>query len=166
MSFEKLSSAVLRQHKGKSFPGISTVFFCHDGAGRIFFTRRSQNTRDEQGKWDIGAGGLKWGQTAEENLRRELKEEYGASASEVEFLGYRDVFRKLADGTPTHWLGLDFLVLVDPSEVRVMEPDMIDDSGWFTLDKLPSPMLKQASIALDNYRDVFQEKVAAKLAAR
>jgi 8-oxo-dGTP diphosphatase len=163
MSFEKLSAEVLRQHKGASFPGISTVFFCHDGAGRIFFTKRSQNARDEQGRWDVGAGGLKWGQTAEENVRRELKEEYGAAALKVEFLGYRDVFRELVDGTPTHWLGLDFLVLVDPAQVRVMEPDMIDDSGWFTLDELPTPLHSQVSVALEKFGGAFQERVASKL---
>lgn len=99
----------------------------------------------------MGGGGLKWGSTAEENVRREVQEEYGAKALEVEFLGYRDVFRKLTDGTPTHWLGIDFTVKVDRQEVKINEPDMIDDSGWFTFDNLPSPLHSQQIPAFKKY---------------
>src|SRR6266568_2651079 len=126
MSIEKLSSEILREHKGKSFPGVGTIFFCHDGTGRFFMAKRSQNARDEQGRWDIGGGGLKHGQSLEDNARREIMEEYNATPLEMEFMGYRDVFREM-DGIQTHWLAMDFLVLVDPAEVKIMEPDMVDD---------------------------------------
>lgn len=86
-------------------------------------------------------------------------EEYGAEALEIEFLGYRDVFRELDDGTPTHWLGLDFLVLVDPAQVEIKEPEMFDDAGWFTLDSLPSPLHSQVNIAFERHLDRFREKL-------
>ena len=160
MSFEKLSPEVIRHHKGKSFPGVTTVFLCHDGEGRIFFQRRSQKARDEQGRWDIGGGGLKMGQSAEENVRREIMEEYGVEPLAVEFIGYRDAFRQDSDGTHTHWLAMDFLVLVDPAQVSVMEPEMVDDAGWFTLDALPSPLHSQLELVyFDKYRDLLRERL-------
>jgi 8-oxo-dGTP diphosphatase len=160
MSFEKLSPSIIRQHKGISFPGVTTVFMCHDGAGHVFLSQRSANTRDEQGRWDIGGGGLKQGQSIEDNARREIKEEYGAIPLEMEFLGYRDAFRELSDGTPTHWVAMDFLVLVDPAEVKLMEPDMADDGGWFTLDTLPSPLHSQIEMVfLPKYRDILRVKL-------
>lgn len=138
-----MDSDELRTHKGISFVGVTTTFLCHDGKGSFYLAKRSQNARDEQGKWDSGAGGLKWGQTAEENIRREIKEEYGADVIDLEFLGYDDIFRKLNDGTPTHWLGLRFAALVKPEQVSIREPESFDDDGWFTLDTLPSPLHSQ-----------------------
>jgi 8-oxo-dGTP diphosphatase len=92
-------------------------------------SKRSKLTRDEHGTWEPGGGGLKHGQTLEENVRRELKEEYGTEPVRLDFIGYRDVFRTRDDGTPTHWLAMDFAVNVDPLKIRINEPDMIDDSG-------------------------------------
>lgn len=115
--------------------------------------KRSKNARDEQGTWEVGGGGLKWGLTAEENMLREVKEEYNAVPLEVEFLGYRDIFRELPDATPTHWVGIDFAVKVDPKQIRINEPDMFDDSGWFSLNTLPSPLHSQQLSAFNLYRD-------------
>lgn len=33
-----------------------------------------------------------------------------------------------------------FVVLVDPDEVKIGEPDAIDDIGWFELNNLPQPL--------------------------
>ena len=111
--------------------------------------KRSQAARDEKGRWDIGGGGLDWGLTAEENVIKEVQEEYAATPLKVDFLGYRDVFRTLPDATQTHWLALDFAVLVDADDVMINEPHKFDDSGWFTLDKLPKPLHSQI---LDTFR--------------
>lgn len=143
MSFQKLPDDMLRQHKGISFTGVTTVFLCHDGNGKLFLTKRSKNTRDEHGRWDPGGGGLKHGQAVEENMRRELKEEYNVDPIRTDFLGYFDAFRTSPTGLPTHWLAMCFAVQVDPTKIKINEPEMVDDSGWFTVDNLPSPMHSQ-----------------------
>lgn len=79
MTFSKLSSDELRKHKGTSFTGVGTVFFCHDGKGKFVMSKSGQKCRDEQGRWEIAGGGLKWGVTAENNLKRKIKEEFGAT---------------------------------------------------------------------------------------
>jgi 8-oxo-dGTP diphosphatase len=122
-----------------------------------FLARRSKNARDEHGRWDPGAGGLKHGQTLEGNVRRELKEEYDVEPLRLEFVGYRDVFRQLDDGTPTHWLAMDFAVKVDPLKLRIKEPDTFDDSGWFTLDALPNPLHSQ----FDTFLQLYGERLKA-----
>jgi 8-oxo-dGTP diphosphatase len=151
MSFSKLSPDELRKHKGTSFVGVGTVFFCHDGKGKFLMSKRSKNTRDEQGRWEVAGGGLKWGVTAEDNIKREVKEEFGANAKSIDFMGYRDVFRKLEDGTPTHWLMLDYAVEVDPAQVKRNEPDMADEIGWFTLDNQPKPTHSQHSTFMEKH---------------
>lgn len=119
--------------------------------------KRSQKARDEHGTWDVGGGGLKWGQTAEENVRREVKEEYGAEVLEITFMGYDDVFRNLADGTPTHWLALRFAVRVDRDQVSIQEPELQEDGGWFTLDDLPTPLHSQMMPFFNKYKNEIND---------
>lgn len=153
MSIQRLDADILRIHKGVSFVGVGTVFFCYDGRGKFLMGKRSKNTRDEQGKWEIAGGGLKWGVTAEDNLKREVKEEFDADAKNIIFMGYRDVFRELEDGTPTHWLILDYAVEVDPKQVKRNEPEQCDEIGWFTLDNQPSPVHSQHHTFMNKYSD-------------
>lgn len=149
--FSKLPAEVLRQQKGTSFVGVSTCFLCYSKDGQCFMAKRSSKARDEPGRWDNGGGGLKWGVTAEDNVRREVEEEYAATPLKIDFLGYRDVFRQLADGTPTHWLAIDFAVLVNKDEVKINEPEIFDDSGWFVRWDEPSPLHSQIPFMLKKY---------------
>ncbi len=157
MAFKKLDSEQIRKHKGTSFVGVGTVFFCHDGKGKFLMSKRSQKCRDEQGNWEIAGGGLKWGVSAEDNLIREVKEEFGATANKIDFLGYRNVFRELENGTPTHWLMLDFAVEVDPSEVTRNEPDMSDEIGWFTIDSQPQPQHSQHPTFMNQHKKKIEK---------
>lgn len=129
--------------KGIDHIGIAIVYFCHDGKGNLLLMKRSQNARDEQGTWDVGGGGMELFDTVENTLRKEIKEEYQADVLEYSFMGYRDVHRVLPNGQKTHWISLDFLVLVDPNQVGIGEPHKFDEMGWFTLDTLPSPLHSQ-----------------------
>ena len=161
MASNKLTPKILRQHKGVSFVGVSTVFLCHDGNGKIFLSKRSKKARDEHGRWTPGAGGLKHGQSLEQNIRRELNEENDAEALEIVFLGYKNLFRKLDDGTPTHWLVMNFAVLVDPTQMKINEPDMVDGFGGFTLDALPTPLHSEFNKFVDEYNLRLNEIIGA-----
>jgi 8-oxo-dGTP pyrophosphatase MutT (NUDIX family) len=140
--------------KGVDFIGVSVVYFCHDGKGKFVMAKRSQNARDEQGRWDIGAGGIEFGDTAEQTLRKEIKEEYCADVLDFEFIGYRDVHRE-QNGKSTFWLALDFKVLVNPDQVKIGEPHKFDEIKWFTLNNLPPPeqIHSQIPFYLNKYRD-------------
>ena len=148
---------LLRQQKGIGYVGVTTCFICHDGGGRIFMAKRSKNARDEQGTWDVGGGGLDWGITAEENAKKEIAEEYGVTPQDVKFLGYRDVFREMLDGTKTHWLALDFIARVNREGMRINEPEKFDDAGWFTLSDLPSPLHSQNTHMFEKHQEQLGE---------
>lgn len=138
--------------KGVDFTGVTVVFFCHDGNGRFLMHKRGQQARDERGAWDIGAGGLEFGDTVEGTLRKEIKEEYGAGVLGFEFLGFRDLHRE-HEGQNTHWISLDYKVLVDPSQVRNGEPHKFDEIGWFKLEECPMQMHSQWPHFLEKYKD-------------
>lgn len=138
--------------KGFDFIGLTTSFLCHDGKGTILLNKRSTNCRDEHGRWDPGGGAVEFGMSAEDTVRKEIKEEYCTDVLDLTFLGYRDIFRE-QKGQDTHWLSLDFKVLVDREKVRNGEPHKFDDLQWFTLDHLPTPLHSQFPAFLEKYRD-------------
>lgn len=135
------------------------VFFCHDGKCNFLMHKRSGEARDEHGRWDIGAGSVEVHDTVENTLRKEIREEYGTEVLGFEFLGFRDVHRE-HEGRPTHWITLDFKVLVDPSKVKNAEPHKFDEVKWFRLESLPNePVHSQLLKFLEKYKDrLFLEK--------
>lgn len=146
--------------KGRDYIGVGAMFFCHDGQGNFLMNRRSANARDEHGKWDIGGGGLKFGETIESCLAREIKEEYCANIIQHDFLGYRDVHR-VHQGQPTHWIALDFIVHVNREQVALGDPFKIDEIRWFSLDNVP-PDSERHSQAPHFWR-IYEKKINAAL---
>ena len=139
--------------KGVDHIGIAVVYFCHDGKGKLLMHKRSQAARDEHGCWDVGGGAVEFGHSAGQTLKKEILEEYNTKILAFEFLGYRDdVFRQY-QGRPTHWVTLDFKVLVDPKLVKNNEPHKFEELGWFTLNALPSPLHSQLPLFLKKYQD-------------
>jgi 8-oxo-dGTP diphosphatase len=138
--------------KGVDYTGVTVVFACHDGKGNFLFAKRGANCRDEQGRWDCGGGGLETHDSVEDTLRKEIREEYCTDVLDFEFLGYRDMHRE-NNGAKTHWVALDFKVLVDPAQVENGEPHKLDEIAWFTLDNLPTPTHSAIPRFLELYKD-------------
>lgn len=125
--------------RGVDFIGVTVCFIVHDGKGKFLLQKRSKNTRDEHGKWDIGGGAVEFGETLDQAVRREVQEELCTQPSKVEFLAAYEAHRD-NHGTPTHWIALLHSVQVDPSAVKIGEPDRIDEIAWFNSYDLPSPL--------------------------
>ena len=138
--------------KGIDHIGISIVYFCHDGAGNFVMAKRSENCRDEHNRWDTGGGALEFGDKIEERLRQEIMEEYCTDVLAYEFLGVNDVHRIHA-GKNTHWIALNYKVLVDKTKVRNGEPHKFSDIGWFTMENLPESLHSELLNFFDKYKD-------------
>lgn len=138
--------------KGQDFVGVTIVNFCHDGKGNVLLNKRGINCRDEHGMWDAGGGGLEFGDTVEETLKKEIAEEYCTEVIEYEFLGFRDV-RREQSGQKTHWIALDFKVLVDREKASNGEPHKFDEVSWFPISALPTPLHSQFPTFLEKYKD-------------
>ncbi len=142
--------------KGEDFIGLTVSFLCHDGKGNVLLSKRGPKARDEHGRWDCGGGGVEFGDTVEDTLRKEIKEEYCTDVLDAVFLGYRDVFRE-KDGKPTHWLSLDYLVRVDSDKWGNGEPHKLDAVQWFAFNELPEPMHSQWPKFRSKYLDRLLE---------
>jgi 8-oxo-dGTP diphosphatase len=140
--------------RGIDFTGISCVFICHDGHKKVLMHKRSQNCRDEKGRWDAGGGAHEFGEDLEHSVIREIKEEYGADAFNLRFIKTFDSHRKLDDGTPTHWLVVVYAAQVDPKQAKNNEPHKIDEIGWFSMSSLPKPLHSQIMHELKSVHDL------------
>ena len=124
--------------RGVDYIGVACVFFCHDGRGDILLHKRSNKCRDEQGSWDCGAGAMEFGENFENAVRREIKEEYCVESTNLKYTGVNNVLRKNGN-VNTHWIAVLFSAEVDPAQVKIGEPDKMDEIGWFPQDNFPSP---------------------------
>ncbi len=150
LAITNLSAIISNMKKGEDFTGVTIVYLCHDGKGNILLNKRSNQCRDEHGCFDPGGGGLEFGDTVVDTLKKEIWEEYCTEVLDYEFLGYRDVHRE-HNGKKTHWIALDFKVLVNRETVRNGEPHKFESVGWFKLDQLPTPLHSQFPLFLKLY---------------
>ena len=138
--------------RGVDYIGISASFVVHDGQGRVLLQKRGQRARDENGKWDVGGGAIEFGESISEAVSREIFEELCVMPMSIDFLTVYDAFR-VNKSIKTHWVAIMHAVQVDPDKVKIGEPDKIDEIGWFTSKKLPSPLhsqfWKSYQVALD-----------------
>lgn len=141
---------------GINYIGITTPFYCNDGKGNFLFHTRSKNCRDEHGAWDPGGGQVEFGESLEESVLREVKEEYGCTGVIQEQLPAHSVLRT-HEGVKTHWIAIPFLILVKKSEVINNEPKKIDEIGWFRLNKLPHPLHTGFEFSFNKYRKYFEK---------
>ena len=141
---------------GFHFVGVTTPFYCNDGKGNFLFNKRSVKCRDFHGFWDVGAGKLEFGQTPEENVLREVKEEYGCAGKIQEKLPYFTSIREW-EGKKTHWMATPFFVLVDPEEVQINDPEKIDALEWFKLNELPDAVHPAFIEFLEMHPKVFEK---------
>jgi 8-oxo-dGTP diphosphatase len=125
--------------QGFDYIGVTVCFYCHDGKGNLLLNKRSQNCRDEKGRWDCGGGAVKFGETWEQAARREIKEEYCCEIVKLDFVGVNNVLRT-HEGRKTHWVAVIFAAQLEPKKVKICDKDKIDEIAWFKLNKLPKPL--------------------------
>ncbi|MBI4225705.1 NUDIX domain-containing protein [Candidatus Roizmanbacteria bacterium] len=125
--------------QGIDYIGVTCVFYCHDGKGNLLLHKRSQMCRDEKGRWDCGGGAMKFGETFEQTVRREVKEEYDCKISKLNFVGINNVVRN-HESKKTHWIAILFTAEVNPDDVKIGVPAKMEKIGWFKPNKLPKPL--------------------------
>ena len=141
---------------GIEYIGITTPFYCHDGNGNILIHKRSNNCRDEKGRWDAGSGQLEINLSVEENVLKEVLEEYGCHGQIEGRLPAHDLFRE-EDGVKTHWLAAPFFIKVNPDEVRIGEPDKINEIKWCAIGDFPEPIHRGFEYTFKKYKKYFEE---------
>jgi ADP-ribose pyrophosphatase YjhB (NUDIX family) len=138
--------------RGIDHIGVGVIFFCHDGKGNVLLNKRTKKCRDEHDAWDPGGGSMEIGEAVMDTLKREIKEEYCVDIISSKFLGFRDVHRIDEKKNKTHWIALDFKILIDKKKVKNGVPDKHSEIKWFKFNDLPKPLHSQFPFFLKKYK--------------
>lgn len=94
------------------------------------------------GTWAFPGGKVDPGEDPADTVRRELREETGLCASEVEpLLWTSDVLTE----NRLHFITLHHYVRADDGEPRVCEPDKVHEWLWTPWDRAPRPLFAPAA---------------------
>jgi 8-oxo-dGTP diphosphatase len=115
--------------------GVGAVLVNHEG--KVFLSKRGKHARNEKGKWELPGGALEFGDTIEETIIREMKEEFDITVKIVDRL---EPFNHIIPEEHQHWVAFCFICVLISGTPKIMEKDKSDEIGWFDLselDKLP-----------------------------
>lgn len=109
-------------------PSVAAAGFLHDAAGRCLFIRRAKEPR--AGTLAVPGGFVDAGETAEDALRREVREEVGIDIAGVRYLG-SCVNRYPYKGVEYPVCDLVFAATaVDPDRASAVETDAVAGVEW------------------------------------
>ena len=136
---------------------VSTSFYCHNGKGKWLLHKRTEKCRDEKGVWDCGGGKLEFGLTLEENVLKEIREEYGCEATIQEQLPAITLLRQTSSGMKTHWIVVPFILLINKNNVKIGDREKMEEIGWFTLNNLPHLLHLGFQKTTKLYKSIFEK---------
>lgn len=137
--------------QGVDYIGVAVGAMMFNDKGELFITKRSQNCKNERGHWEIPGGSVQFGETLEDAVKREVKEEYGV---DVEIIKQYPASDHIIPADKQHWAPTTFIVQIKSGQTpTIMEPDKCDAIGWFPLNTLPTPLSIITRIDIARYLD-------------
>jgi len=120
--------------------GVGAIIFNKEGA--VFLAKRGAEARNERHKWEFPGGSVEFGETLENALVREIREEYGFVIDVLQLL---DVVNHILPEEKQHWVSPSYLCRYKNGKPRIQEPHKCEEIGWFTLGSIPVKELTSAS---------------------
>lgn len=100
----------------------------------VLLLKRSKSLAFEPGLWARPGGSLEIGESLEDAVAREVKEEVGII---VKVLRVLDATTNYYPAKGTQWVALGYLAKPVSGEPQNLEPDKADEVKWFPLGALP-----------------------------
>ena len=119
---------------GRDYVGVGVGVMIRNDKGEMLLGLRTENCRNEAGKWSAPGGGVEFGETLAEAGKREVLEEFGI---EVEITRIIDVIDHIIPAEKQHWVNPLLEARIVSGSPKIMEPDKLDKISWFPLDALP-----------------------------
>lgn len=115
--------------------GVGAMVF--NDAGEVFLSQRGPHAKNERDTWEFPGGGVHFGETLKDAIRREFMEEYGMQIDVGELLAVDD---HILPDEGQHWVSPTFLARHIGGQAQILEPEKCTAIGWFSLDALPAPL--------------------------
>jgi 8-oxo-dGTP pyrophosphatase MutT (NUDIX family) len=123
-------------HRPLLLPGANVLVL--DGAGRVLLQRRV-----DTGEWGVVGGALEPGESSEDAARRELREETGLEAGELDLVGIvsggEAGTRVYPNSDVVHAVGAVYVAREVRGDVRLQAEELVE-VGYFDPRDPPSPM--------------------------
>jgi 8-oxo-dGTP diphosphatase len=117
------ASKELRSKKmiaGVDYIGVSIGAVIINDNSEILLLKRSQNAKNEKGKWEAPGGAVNFWEKRDDAVKREMKEEIGV---EVEIIDVLPVVDEILPEDKQHWVGTSYLVKIKNNQnPKIMEP--------------------------------------------
>lgn len=133
--------------KGIDYIGVAAGAMVFNNQGKVLLSRRGPLARNDRGKWDFPGGSIEFGETCEQAVQRELKEEFDIDVEVVEFL---EVVDHILLDEKQHWVAPSYIAVVISGEPNIMESGKLDDWKWADISEIDETILTDASRS--NYR--------------
>lgn len=138
----------LNMKRGIDYIGVGFGAAIFNKRGKLFITLRGKAAKNERGKWEIPGGAVEFGETFEQTIKREIKEEHGIEIKIIELLGICD---HIIPEEHQHWVSPTFICRITKGKPKILEPNKCAGIGWFTIDeaeKLPLSIVTKYDISL------------------
>lgn len=124
--------------QGIDYIGVSVGALILNNKHELLLLKRSMQARNEKGKWEAPGGGVHFGETLEEAIKREMMEEIGV---DILLLKQFPAQSELLAQEKQHWVATTFVAKIKGRQKpRLMEAGKHDAIGWFALNNLPKPL--------------------------
>jgi 8-oxo-dGTP diphosphatase len=133
---------------GKDYIGVGGGVLIFNDKGQVLLMKRSSGAKNEAGYWCKPGGTIEFGETAEEAMIREIKEELNLDIEIIDFVNFTN---HLISKENQHWIALNFVAKIIGGELKNMEPHKHEEIVWFDLDNLPEMLTQTAKEPIEEY---------------
>ncbi|MEO6508953.1 MAG: NUDIX domain-containing protein [Patescibacteria group bacterium] len=136
--------------QGIDYIGVAVGAMIFNEKKQLFLMKRGRKAKNEKGTWEAPGGGVEFGESLIEAIRREMKEEFGVDIEIIEQLPAMDHFIM---EEKQHWVPSTFICEFKNGQTPIIiEPEKAEEIGWFSLDNLPQPLSVITKLNLEYYK--------------
>lgn len=117
--------------------GVSVGALIVNTKREILLCKRSGYAKNERGCWEAPGGAVEFGETLENAIKREIKEELNI---DLKLLYQFPAADHIIPDDGQHWVPTTFLAKIVRGTPKIMEPGKCDEIRWFSLNNLPRPL--------------------------
>ena len=133
---------------GKDFIGVGVGAFILNDKNEVLMLLRSEECKNESGKWMIPGGGVDFNEKLEDCIIREVKEEVGI---DIEVVGLIAAINHILPDENQHWVAPTFKCIIKSGEPKIMEPHKHVELKWFSLNEMPSNLSIATILVMESY---------------
>lgn len=116
--------------KGKDYIGVGVGAVIFNKEGKFLLLKRGPKAQNEVGCWGFPGGAMEFGETIEETIKREVKEELDVAIKPLKML---TPVNHAIPKEKQHWVAVPYICQLKFGKPKILEPQKNAELDWFTL---------------------------------